>query len=433
MSETVNTPTIAESLVNSSHRYRKEVMALPFIAIEEMTKHMRLITNLKGKETEATIKPAGKFRPYHSEKVVGETGEILARTLETFPIEMLEEFDPENLYKTVYGQPIDADKIDLPIVRRLLTEEMKSACRGLCDTVISGVRVADGTDGADCFNGFDTIIALEKTAGNITLAKKNFMTLGTLTEYNIGDKLFLMYKMISEGLRGDSKKKLKLIVSYKEKEMYNVWYAMKYGHGNFAGVPEQQYLHGTDNKVEIVALPGMAGAAHCFITTQENMKIGVDTLPKDTKYEVRRADNPNVVQMHVKIYMGVEFACIEPEFLFVASRTVKSDDVFMLSDKDEVVFDDTVLTQSSTAKVKLYGFNMTAATEVTIEGTDAEMFASNANSVSAANANAAEGKELTITFTPTTSAGDKTAVLHVKNVTDDVDLRIILKGKGTNA
>ena len=430
MSETVNTPTIAQALVNSSHRYRKEVMALPSIALEELTKHMRLIKNLKGKETEATIKPAGKFRPYHSEKVVSSTGEILARTLETHPVELLEEFDPENLYTTIYGQPVDAEKIDLPIVRRMCTEEMKSACSGLCDAIISGVYDADGTDVLDCINGLDTIIANEKSSGNISLSKKNFMTLGTLTEYNIGDKLFLMYKQISEGLRGGTKKKLKLVLSYKEKEMYNVWYAMKFGHGNFAGVPDQQYLHGTDNKLEIVALPGMAGAAHCFITVQENMKLGIDTLPKDTTYEVRRADNPNVVQMHVKFYIGVEFACIEPEFLFVASRTVKSDDVYMLSDKDEIVFEDTVLAQSATAKVKLYGFNMTDATEVSIEGANAAMFASSASSVSAANANAAEGVELTITFTPTTSAGDKTAVLCVKNLTDDVDLRIVLKGKG---
>ena len=403
---------------------------MPFVSIEEVTKHMRLILKLKGKETEATIKPAGKFRPYHSEKVVSGTGELLARTLETYPVELLEEFDPENLYTTIYGTPVDADKIDLPIVRRMLSEEMKSACRGLCDTIFKGVRVADGTDSADCFDGFDTIIASEKAAGNISLSKKNFVTLGTVTEYNIGDKFFLMYKLASEGLKGDSKKKLKLCVSSKEKEMYNVWYSNRFGSGNFAGVPNQQYLHGTDNKVEIVALPGMSGTAHCFLTVQENMKIGLDTLPKDTTFEVRRPDNPNVVQMHVKIYMGVEFACIEPEFLFVASRTVKSDDVYMLSNMDEIVFDDTVLAASKTATVKLFGFNLTSATEVTVEGADAAMFTSSADSVSASDANAPEGKELTITFTPTTSAGNKTAVLHVKNTTDDVDLRIALKGKG---
>lgn len=430
MSETVNTLTVANVLVNSGHRFRKECMALPLVALESVTKHMRLVKDLKGKETEGTIKPAGKFRPYHSEKVESGTGEILARTLETFPIEILEEFDPENLYKTIYGVPAEVEKINLPIVKRMLVEEMKAASGAMTETICKGVYNKNGTDSIDCFDGFDTIIAREKAAGNISLAKKNFMTLGTISEYNIGDKFFLMYKRISDQLRGDEDKKLKLYVSFKEQEMYNSWYAMKFGHGNFPGVPKQKYLHGTENRVEIAAIPGMTGTSHCFISVQENVKVGFDNLPKDTKFEVRRPDNPNMVQMHAVYYMGVEFACIEPEFLFVASRTVKSDDVYMVSDKDEIVFDDTVLAQSDTAEVTLYGYNMTNATEVSIEGADAAMFASNANSVSAANANADEGKTLTITFTPTTSAGNKTAVLRVKNLTDDVDLRIVLKGKG---
>ena len=432
MSDTVNVPSIADVLVNSNHKFRKEVMAIPYASLEELAKHMRVISNLKGKETESVIHPSGNFKPYSSNPTADGTAAIKARTLETFPIEMLEEFDPENLYTTVFGEPVNAEKIDLPIVRRLLTEEMKNASRGLCDIAIVGDRNSEGTGMLDCANGFDTIIADEKVAGNITLAKGNFLTLGTLSEYNIGDKWSLMYKKINEHLRGDSTTKLKLVCSYKELEMYNAWYANKFGMGNFAGVPTQKYLHGTDNKVEIVALPGMDSAAHCFITIKENMKIGLDTMPADTKFEVRRVDNPNVVQMHVKMYFGVEFASVDKEFLFVASRTVKSDEVYMVAESDKVVFDDTALSSSDTETLKVFGFNLTASSEVSIEGTNAAMFSSSVSTISADDANATAGKQLTLTFAPTTSAGVKKAVLHIKNVTDDVDLRIDLEGKGTN-
>ena len=429
----VNTVSLATALVDSNHRFRKDCLTMTITSIEAVTKHMRLIQGLKGKETEATIVPQAHFRPYSSEKVVSGTGQLKARTLETFPLEILEEFDPEELYKTIFGIPVEADKINLDIVRRILIEEMKNACRGLCDNIFTGVRNATGTNAADCFNGLDSIIAAEKALGTPTIsyALGNFVTLGELSEYNIGDKWFLMYTLIDEKLRGDASKKLKLVCTLKEKEMYNVWFANKFGHGNFAGVPDQEYLHGTNNKVEIVALPGMEGASHCFITTKENMKVGVNVAPEVAKFEVRRPDNPNVVQFHVVIYMGVDFANVDKEFLFCAARTIKSDAVYMLTDKSSVAFADTSSASTKTATVKFFGFNMTAATSLTLEGTNAAKFSLSADSISASDANASAGAEITITFTPA-ATGSFVGALRATNSTDNVSIVIPLAGKGVS-
>ena len=429
----VNIVSLATALVDSNHRFRKDCLTMTITSIEAVTKHMRLIQGLKGKETEATIVPQAHFRPYSSEKVVSGTGQLKARTLETFPLEILEEFDPEELYKTIFGTPVEADKINLDIVRRILIEEMKNACRGLCDNIFTGVRNATGTDAVDCFNGFDSIIAAEKALGTPTIsyALGNFVTLGELSEYNIGDKWFLMYTLIDEKLRGDASKKLKLVCTLKEKEMYNVWFANKFGHGNFAGVPDQEYLHGTNNKVEIVALPGMEGASHCFITTKENMKVGVNVAPEVAKFEVRRPDNPNVVQFHVVVYMGVDFANVDKEFLFCAARTIKSDAVYMLTDVSSVTFADTASNATKTAKVKFFGFNMTAATSLTLEGTNAAKFSLSADSISASDANASTGEEITITFTPG-ATGSFSAALRVTNATDNVSIVIPITGKGVS-
>ncbi len=432
MSETINTVTLSSQLVNSSRRFRKECMLIVMAAVEEVTKHMRVITGLKGKETEGTIVPQAKFRPYHSEKVVGGTGEITARTLETFPLEILEEFDPENLYTTIFGTPVDVEKINLDIVRRILTEEMHNASRGLCDLIFRGVRDADGTGALDGFNGFDTIIAAEKTAGNIAIGKGNFTNLGEVSAYNIGDAWKRLYRKADEKLRGGSTKKLVLVCSFTEYDQYKNWYAQKFGAGNFAGTPEQTYLDGTANKVQIVPLPGMDGTAHCFITTEDNMKVGFDLLSNATRFNVRVPDNPNVVQMHAKIYMGVDFANVDKEFLMVGARTVKDDSVYMDADKSSVVFADTTLGQTKTAKVKLFGFNLSAASDLTLEGTNKTEFSLSADSVSAADANASTGYEVTITFAPTTTAGDRSAQLRVSNATDNVNMVIALSGKGVS-
>ena len=430
MSEPINTVSLAESLVHSNHRFRKECMLIVMAAVEEVTRHMRVINNLKGKETEATIVPQAKFRPYHSEKIVGGTGELTARTLETFPLEILEEFDPENLYTTIFGTPVDVEKINLDIVRRILTEEMNNASRGLCDLIFKGVRNATGTGALDGFDGFDTIIAKEIAAGNIGINAGNFTNLGEVSSLNIGDAWKRMYRKMDEKLRGGDTKKLVLICSFTEYDMYKNWYAEKFGAGNFAGTPEQTYLDGTANKVQIVPLPGMEGTSHCFITVRENMKVGFDVLSNATKFNVRIPDNPNVVQMHAKIYMGVDFANIDKEFLMVGARTVADDSVYMDADKTTLVFEDTALAATSTAKVKLFGFNMTASSDITVEGADKTEFTMSDDTVTADEANAAEGVEITVTFAPTTAAGARSAQIRVSNATDNVNIVIPINAKG---
>ena len=396
----INTPSLAEALVHSNHRFRKECMLIVMASVEEVTKHMRVINGLKGKETEATIVPQAKFRPYHSEKVISGTGGLTARTLETFPLEILEEFDPENLYTTIYGTPVDAEKITLDIVRRILTEEMNNASRGLCDLIFTGVRNADGIGALDGFDGFDTIITKERANGNISFEKGNFIPLGEVDETNIGDKWKLLYRRIHENLKGDSKKELVLICSVNEYEAYKNWFAAQYGAGNFAGTPEQTYLDGTANKVQIVPLPGMDGTHNCFITTEDNMKVGFDVMSKHTKFDVRVPDNPNVVQMHAKIYMGVDFANIEPEFLMCGSRTVSDSSIFMVTSADTIDFGDVATGESATKTIKLNGYNLTASSDIFVEGANASLFTVDANTVTADEANAEAGKEITITFTP---------------------------------
>ena len=433
MPEPINTVSLADALVHSNHRFRKECMLIVMAAVEEVTRHMRVINNLKGKETESTIVPQAKFRPYHSEKIVSGTGGITARTLETFPLEILEEFDPENLYITVFGTPVDAEKIDLDIVRRILTEEMNNASRGLCDLIFKGVRNATGTGALDGFDGFDTIIVKEIAAGNIGLAAGNFTNLGEVTSLNIGDVWKRMYRKMAETLRGGATKKLVLICSFTEYDMYKNWYAEKFGAGNFAGTPEQTYLDGTANKVQIVPLPGMDGTNHCFITVEENMKVGFDLLSKSTKFNVRVPDNPHMVQMYAKVYMGVDFANISKDFLMVGARTVKDDSVYMDASATSVDFGDTTLGQTKTAKVTFFGYNLTAATTLSLEGTNASEVSLSTNNISDEDANAADGKEITITFAPTTTAGERQAALRVSNATDNVSMLIHITGNGVEA
>jgi hypothetical protein len=104
----------------------------------------------------------------------------------------------------------------------------------------------------------------------------------------------------------------------------------------------------------------------------------------------------------------------------------------MDADKTSVTFADTASNATKTAKVKFFGFNLTEATSLTLEGTNAAKFSLSANSITTAQANAAAGKEITITFTPG-ATGSFTAALRVTNATDNVSMVIPLAGKGVSA
>lgn len=430
MSDSVNQLTLADVLVNSGHRYRKECMTMPKFVLEEVFKYLRMSHNLRGMETETTIKPQGKWRPYHSEKVVDGTGQLTARTLTTYHLEMLEEFDPEALYSTIFSEPLDVEKVNMDMVKRLLVEEMRNAAEGLFDCIFQGVRNANGTDAIDSFDGFDTIIKKEKTAGNISLEKGNMFAIGEMNVNNIGDKLRLFYLMIDPHLRGGSKKKLQLWMPSSASDLYDEWHATRFGSGIINGIQKQKFLHGTENKVEIISLPGMEGMDNIWITEDGNMRGGDDFSLGTSKFRVRIPDNPNLVQMSAHIYLGVNFAHIDKEFLMVASCKINMDSAYAIPDVDEVAFADTTASETKTAVVNLQGFNLTSSVSVSIDG-DSE-FTSNVSTITADDANADGGKDITITFAPL-AEGEYEANLILKSETDDIHFVIPVTGKGLSA
>lgn len=99
---------------------------------------------------------------------------------------------------------------------------------------------------------------------------------------------------------------------------------------------------------------------------------------------------------------------------------------------DALDFKDTELGESDSETINLQGRNLTAPTTIEITGTDAAEFEVSENSVAAADANAAGGVDITVTFSPTTNAGDRSASLVITNTTDDIELVIPLTGKGTS-
>ena len=317
---------LANALVNSSAKFRKEVLFMPIAALmDKALAHMTLSQGVRGDETVGGADSDAELRPYKSEKGATDTTKIIARTLTTFLGDVVEEFDPYLLFTTVYGEQFSdlTERKEADIVKTLSMAQAKKISKKLAKAIFSGVRNPQGTTTADLFNGFDTIAATEITAGNISAAKGNYIEVDTITELNAGDVLKAIYDAASEEL--EEADGLRLFVPKSVKKKYEKWCLAEFGSAVYNTTYNKNYLHGTDeNPVQIVGMTGLAGSNYIYLTSKKNMLVGCDQRSSQEKVKIRECDNPKLLQFFMCLFFGVQFEMIEPEFLLVAKQVTPS-------------------------------------------------------------------------------------------------------------
>lgn len=323
-------------LVNSSAKFRKEILAMPVAdLLNGALQHMTLHKGVAGDETVGAIGSGAEVRPYKTTKNAQDTGRIIARTLTTYLGDVLEEFDPNILFTTVYGEQFSDKTVrdQAEIVRDLSLAMAKSVSKKLGAALFSAVRNPDGTTTSTLFNGYSTIAAAEITAGNIAVAKGNYMTTAAITSSNVGDVLKGIYDNASEELQDASN--LKMFIPKAVKNLYDDWFLAHFGAVSYNAAYGRKYLHGTDDKCEIVSLPGLKNSPYIYLTTKENMLVGCDQLDASGKEKVliRVPDNPKVVQFFMCFFWGVQFQQIEKEYLMVAAPASVSPTVVITGDQ----------------------------------------------------------------------------------------------------
>ena len=75
---------LSEILVNSGAKFRKEIIAMPVVALEKTLKHMTIRRGVRGDETVGTYESGAEVRPYKTGKNATDTGRFGARTLTTY-------------------------------------------------------------------------------------------------------------------------------------------------------------------------------------------------------------------------------------------------------------------------------------------------------------------------------------------------------------
>ena len=326
-------------LVNSSAKFRREALAMPVAdLLKGALAHMTLRKGVAGDETVGAVGSGAEVRPYKTDKNAGDSSKISARTLTTYLGDVLEEFDPYQLFTTVYGEQFSdkTERKDAEIVRDLVLAMAKSVSKKLGANLFAASRNPDGTTTATLFNGFGTIAAAEITAGKIAALKGNYMTTAGITASNVGDILKSIYDGACEELQEANN--LKMFVPKAVKILYDDWFLAHFGAVNYNSAYGRKWLHGTDDHCEIVALSGLKNSDYIYLTTKENMLVGCDQLDASgrEKVLVRVPDNPKVVQFFMCFFWGVQFQSIEKEYLLVAKPSSMSAGTVTISGADAV-------------------------------------------------------------------------------------------------
>lgn len=308
---------ITPELLASGHKYRRELLATAFIALEPILAHMTKRIGIQGKESVGALTTGAELRPYRFSKDAKDTSDIYLRELETFLGDVVEEIDANALFSTVYATLVGEEPSESQVARAMAMEMAGAVGEALALSLFQAKRNKSGNKTKDLFNGFETILAAEKTAGNLSDAKANLFNMGSTNGTNAVDKLRLLYRNSHEVLRG---KKSKMFISPDLYEDYNQCYLADFGSVPYNKEFNKTFLEGSRGLCELVPVIGTSGT-RVILTTKDNMLVGMDQMGNTEKVEIRRPDNPKALQFFMLAYFGVEFESIDPRRICVGEYT----------------------------------------------------------------------------------------------------------------
>lgn len=305
---------IKQILIDAGTKYQKEIMTAPLVAFDELKPYFNIRNKVQGKVVGGILSVDANFRPYRTDKGASAGAKIEATEWEAFLGDLVKEFDPNEILGTLYTERTATKADQMKIARLIALQVAKKAGEGLYDELFTAVRNAAGNDTKDLFNGFSTIFANAVTGGDASAAKGNYLDTSAtpIDDTNAGDILKQVWNSANRILKRTN---AKLYVPPSVIDHYEVWYQHEFGSAPWNVNYTQRKLHSARGKCEFVELDNMEDQDYIYLTANKNMNIGLDAEGDLNEVEIRRVDNPKVVQLFMKTHFGTGFETIQKEFL----------------------------------------------------------------------------------------------------------------------
>lgn len=314
-------PTITvtdQSLQKSALQYRKQLLLLAVLGLDKILPYFTLRTGIRYKEVVGTLDGPFELRPYTGQKNADSGLQITGREIETFLGSCVKEFDPNELVQTIYGSGITSGKglEGVDINKQVNALMMKRLSESIAKNIFKATRKSDGTKTIDLFNGIDTITSKEVTDGNIATGNGNLVELPSIIDKTTAlDTLKDLYHSLSDELQEES------VNMYVPRSVYNAYcedYKTTTGSIAYNTQYNQVFVEGSSNMCTIVPLSAKKDSPFIHVTPKSNMLIGCYQIGDFEKIEVRRGDNPFLLQFIATMFMGTQMESIDKTRLMVA-------------------------------------------------------------------------------------------------------------------
>jgi len=305
-----------EAFAKSAQEFRKELIMMLTIGLQNSLQHMTLRPGVQYKQTVGEISGNAQFGPYDPARKNTDTN-INARTLEVYLGSVIKEFDPNTVYQSILGSlMLNGDALKgVPITKAILAAELKSLSAKLNAAMFSAARVDNGTTSAQLFNGFDTITQAEITAGNIAAGKGNFYQMTeAITAANAYDVFKAIWRKTDDVIQ-----ELETVKMFVPREVYNFYcddYQATVGATPYNKEFKKTFIEGSDNRCEIVPLASKKGSQFIQISTKSNLLVGTGNGSDLETLNVDRF-SPFLLTLSSAILFGCQFETISKEKLHV--------------------------------------------------------------------------------------------------------------------
>ena len=306
-----------EEYQDAARKYRKDLLMLPIIGIQDTLKFMTGRPGIRYKESVAALNGNAQFAPYKPSRRSNFNLEMDFRTLETFFGSVVAQFEPNSAISTLLGAIGDTKgdgQMQTPTAKHVLALIAKSLSENLNNAIWAGKRNASGDTTLDLFDGFDTITSQEIKSGEIGKEKGNYLKFtDTITTANAVDIAKEILFSLDPHLRAQT---CYMYCSQDFADKYNEGYLLTHAGINYNTQYNQAVVEGSNGKLILCPLANKADSKFIHISPKLNMLVGYDQMG-DTESVMVKEFEPFILSYIATMFFGVQFESIDKRRLKV--------------------------------------------------------------------------------------------------------------------
>lgn len=317
----------AEELSKTFQTYRKEFVIMPFLAMEQLAKHMNVRTGIRYRETVSQMSTDAEISNYSKTKHQDADVKIDPRVFETFFGNIVQGIDPNAIYQSIWGSNVtkgDGLK-NVPIVVQVCGYLVKKIGEKMfMNSFTAKHDSTDTTSTSKWFNGFQTILENDVAGTNYTNKVLISADIGNLVEGaesitadNAEDLVKDFYwnqvgnPAAAAKLRSQQ---LKLFMSDQAYHFYTESYQTNHGSLPYNQAYDKKSLDGASN-VEFAPLPCVPDD-FLLLTPKNNAYLLFNQKTDDDKFIVEKSlSNHYDVDFIMNYFFGTQFESVSPEVL----------------------------------------------------------------------------------------------------------------------